>query len=205
VGDEGWGGRAGDRPGVAEPIAVTYNVSGVSTLKLDGLPLAKIFNGGITRWDDPAIKALNPGAGLPAEPIHVFYRSDQSADTSNFEQYLDSASSGAWGKGVGQTFTGGVGDGAVGDNGTSGAVQSTEGSITYNEWSFGVGRQLSMAQVITSAGPDAVSITTDSVAKTIAGARITGQGNDLVVDTSSFYRPAQSGAYPIVAATYEIV
>ena len=50
-----------------------------------------------------------------------------------------------------------------------------------------------------------MSITTDTVSKTIAGARITGQGNDLVLDTSSFYKPTQTGAYPIVEATYEIV
>ena len=199
------GSPAWDLPAVFGPIAVTYNINGENSLKLDGPTLAKIFNGSITRWDDPSIKALNPGTNLPSEPIHVFFRSDQSADTSNFEQYLDAASNGAWGKGVGQTFGGGVGDGASGDNGTSAAVQNTEGSITYNEWSFGVGRQLSMAQIITSAGPDAVAITTDSVAKTIAGARITGQGNDLVVDTSSFYKPTQPGAYPLVEATYEIV
>jgi phosphate transport system substrate-binding protein len=199
------GSPAWDLPAVFAPIAVTYNVTGVNALKLDGPTLARIFNGGITRWDDPAIKALNPGTTLPSTPIHVFFRNDQSADTSNFEQYLDAAGNGAWGKGVGQAFGGGVGDGAAGDNGTSAAVQNTDGSITYNEWSFGVGRQLNMAQIITSAGPDAVSITTDTVAKTITGARITGQGNDLVVDTSSFYKPTQPGAYPIVAATYEIV
>ena len=62
-----------------------------------------------------------------------------------------------------------------------------------------------MAQIITSAGPDSVSITTDSVSKTIAGAKIVGQGNDLVLDLSSFYKPTQPGAYPIVEATYEIV
>ena len=45
----------------------------------------------------------------------------------------------------------------------------------------------------------------DSVGKTIAGAKFNGQGNDLVVDTSSFYKPSQAGAYPIVDATYEIV
>jgi phosphate transport system substrate-binding protein len=199
------GSPAWDLPTVFEPIAVTYNVSGVSTLKLDAATLAKIFNGGITRWDDPAIKALNPGTSLPSTPIHVVFRSDQSADTSNFEKYLDSASNGAWGKGVGQMFGGGVGDGAVGDNGTSSTVQNTDGAIAYNEWSFGVGRQLSMAEIITSAGPDPVSITTDSVSKTIAGATFKGQGNDLVVDTSSFYKPTEPGAYPIVEPTYEIV
>jgi phosphate transport system substrate-binding protein len=62
-----------------------------------------------------------------------------------------------------------------------------------------------MAQIITSAGPDPVAITTDSVRKTIDGARFKGQGNDLVLDTTSFYKPTQSGAYPLVLATYEIV
>ena len=62
-----------------------------------------------------------------------------------------------------------------------------------------------MTQVVTSAGPTPVNITADSVGKTIAGAKFIGQGNDLVVDTSSFYKPTQSGAYPIVLVTYEIV
>ncbi|HEV7359924.1 MAG TPA: substrate-binding domain-containing protein, partial [Mycobacterium sp.] len=130
---------------------------------------------------------------------------DQSGDTSNFQQYLVAASDGAWGKGAGQTFLGGVGDGGAGDDGTSAQVQSTDGAITYNEWSFAVGKQLSIAQIITSAGPDAVSITTDSVSKTLAGVTFKGQGNDLVVDTSSFYKPTQPGAYPIVEPTYEVV
>jgi phosphate transport system substrate-binding protein len=202
------GSPAWDLPTVFEPIAVTYNVNGVNTLKLDAATLAKIFDGAITRWNDPAITALNPGTNLPSTPIHVFFRSDQSGDTSNFQQYLVAASNGAWSRGAGQTFNGGVGDGGVGDNGTSAEVQSTDGSITYNEWSFAVGKQLNMAQIITSAGPDPVSITTDSVSKTIAGATFKGQGSDLrdlVVDTSSFYKPTQPGAYPIVEPTYEIV
>jgi phosphate transport system substrate-binding protein len=199
------GSPAWDLPAVFEPIAVTYNVTGVNPLKLDAPTLAKIFNGGITKWDDPAIKALNAGTNLPSVPIHVIYRSDKSANSANFQQYLDAASDGAWGKGDGEKFNGGVGDGAAGDEGSSSLLQSTDGSITYNEWSFAVGKQLGMAQIITSAGPDPVSITTDSVDKTIAGARFKGQGNDLVLDTSSFYKPTQSGAYPIVEPTYEIV
>ena len=199
------GSPAWDLPTVFEPIAITYNLSGVSVLKLDAPTLAKIFNGTITRWDDPAIKSLNPGTNLPSAPIHVFYRSDSSGDTSNFQQYLVAASDGAWGRGAGQAFLGGVGEGGVGDNGTSSQVQSTDGSITYNEWSFAQGQKLNMAKIVTSAGPDAVSITTDSVSKTLAGVTFKGQGNDLVVDTSSFYKPTQAGAYPIVLATYEVV
>ena len=62
-----------------------------------------------------------------------------------------------------------------------------------------------MAKIVTSAGPDAVAISADSVGKTISGATIEGDGNDLVVDTFSFYKPTQPGSYPIVLATYEIV
>jgi phosphate transport system substrate-binding protein len=199
------GSPAWDLPVVFGPIAVTYNVVGVSSLNLDGPTTAKIFNGSITTWNDPAIKALNPKANLPATPINVVFRSDKSGTTYNFQKYLDAASDGAWGKGTGERFVGGVGQGASGNEGTSAVLRATDGSITYNEWSFAVGHQLTMAQIITSAGPDPVTITTESVGKTIAGAKFAGQGNDLVVDTSSFYKPTLAGAYPIVLATYEIV
>nr|VTP03922.1 Phosphate-binding protein PstS 2 precursor [Mycobacterium riyadhense] len=199
------GSPAWDLPVVFGPIAITYNIKGVSSLNLDGPTTARIFNGSITTWNDPAIKALNGSTDLPATPIHVVYRSDKSGTTANFQKYLEAASNGAWGKDTGLTFDGGVGDGAAGNDGTSLAVRGTGGSITYNEWSFAVGHQLKMAQIITSAGPDPVAITADSVGKTIAAARFQGQGNDLVVDTSSFYKPTQPGAYPIVLVTYEIV
>ena len=199
------GSPAWNLPVVFGPIAVTFNLSTVTSLSLDGPTLAKIFNGGITAWNDPAIQALNGGFTLPGEPIHVVFRNDESGTTDNFQKYLDAASNGAWGKGAGKAFKGGVGEGAKGNDGTSAAIKATEGSITYNEWSFAQGQHLNMAKIITSAGPDAVAISTDSVGKTISGATIKGQGNDLVLDTSSFYKPTQPGSYPIVLATYEIV
>jgi phosphate ABC transporter phosphate-binding protein len=199
------GSPAWNLPTVFGPIAVTYNINGVSSLALDVKTLAQIFNGTIKTWDDPAIKALNRGGNLPSTPIHVVFRSDQSGTTDNFQQYLNAASDGAWGKGAGKTFNGGVGEGAKGNDGTSAAIKGTDGSITYNEWSFAQAQKLNMASIVTSAGPDPVSISTDTVGKTIAGATVKGQGNDLVLDTSSFYKPTQAGAYPIVLATYEIV
>jgi phosphate transport system substrate-binding protein len=63
------GSPAWDLPTVFEPIAVTYNVNGVNSLKLDASTLAKIFNGGITRWDDPSIKVLNPGTTCRRPPF----------------------------------------------------------------------------------------------------------------------------------------
>jgi phosphate transport system substrate-binding protein len=199
------GSPAWNLPVVFGPIAITYNVNGLTSLNLDGPTAAKIFNGGITTWNDPAIQALNSGVALPAEPIHVVFRNDQSGTTDNFQKYLDTASNGAWGKGAGKTFNGGVGEGAKGNDGTSAAIKATEGSITYNEWSFAQGQHLNMAKIVTSAGPDAVAISTDSVGKTISGATVSGQGNDLVLNTTSFYKPTQPGSYPIVLATYEVV
>jgi phosphate transport system substrate-binding protein len=203
--DQRCGSQAWNLPVVFGPIAVTYNLKGVDTLVLDGPTLAKIFNGTITSWDDPAIKALNGGATLPSTPIHVVFRSDESGTTDNFQHYLDVASDGAWGKGTGKSFNGGVGEGAKGNDGTSAAIKNTDGSITYNEWSFAQAQKLNMANVVTSAGPDPVAISADTVGKTIAAATVKGQGNDLVLDTSSFYKPAQPGSYPIVLATYEVV
>ncbi|MCV7244161.1 phosphate ABC transporter substrate-binding protein PstS [Mycobacterium mantenii] len=177
-----------------------------ASLVLDGPTLTKIFNGTITRWEDPALALLN--ASMPAEDIHVIYRSDDSGTIDNFQTYLQSASGGAWAKGVGKTFNGGVGTGAVGNTGTAAAVKSTEGAISYNELSFALQRGLFAAEIKTPASRRSlrpVRIGTDTVGKTIKGAKITGAGNDLVLDLSSFYNPAQPDVYPIVLATYEIV
>lgn len=199
------GSPAWNLPVVFGPIAVTYNLNSVSSLNLDGPTLAKIFNGSITQWNNPAIQALNRDFTLPGERIHVVFRSDESGTTDNFQRYLQAASNGAWGKGAGKSFQGGVGEGARGNDGTSAAAKNTPGSITYNEWSFAQAQHLTMANIVTSAGGDPVAITIDSVGQTIAGATISGVGNDLVLDTDSFYRPKRPGSYPIVLATYEIV
>jgi phosphate transport system substrate-binding protein len=61
-------------PTVIGPITVSYNLSGVKSLQLDGPTLAKIFSGTITTWNDPAIKALNPNASLPSTPITIARR-----------------------------------------------------------------------------------------------------------------------------------
>ena len=197
------GSDAWHLPVVFGPLAISYNINAVDTLVLDAPTLAKIFNGTIKRWDDPAITRLNES--MPPGDIHVVYRTDESGSTDNFQQYLAAASDGAWGKGTGKTFQGGVGVGATGNEGTAAAVKNTEGSITYNEWSFAQAQNLFTAKVLTPASPTPVGISTDSVSKTIAGAKVGVSGNDLVLDTSSFYKPTQAGAYPIVLATYEIV
>lgn len=200
------GADAWNLPVVFGPLAITYNLAAVDSLVLDAPTLAKIFNGTITRWDDPALASLN--ASMPAEDIHVIYRSDGSGTTDNFQAYLQSASGGAWNKGAGKAFNGGVGTGAVGNTGIAAAVKNTEGAIGYTELSYALQQGLFAAEIKTPASRRSlrpVRIGTDTVGKTIKGARITGAGNDLVLDLSSFYNPAQPDVYPIVLATYEIV
>jgi phosphate transport system substrate-binding protein len=199
------GNPAWNLPPVFGPIAITYNVAGVDGLVLDGPTAAKIFNGTVKTWDAPEIKALNEGATLPAEPINVLFRSDESGTTDNFQKYLEAASNAAWTQGSGKTFNGGVGEGAKGNEGTSAAIKSTPGSITYNEWSYAKSQGLQVAKIVTSAGPEPVELSTESAGKSIDAVKIKGEGNDLVLDTATFYMPTEPGSYPIMLATYEIV
>lgn len=200
------GSEAWHLPIVFGPLAITYNLPEVDSLVLDAPTIAKVFNGSIRRWDDPDLVALN--GPMPAQDIRVVYRSDLSGSTENFQAYLRAASGGVWDTEATKTFNGGVGVGAKGNEGTAALVRTTEGSISYNELAFAMDQGLFAAEIRTPASRKSkrpVRIGTDSVGKTIAGAKITGAGNDLVIDISSFYNPSQGDVYPIVLAGYEIV
>lgn len=192
-------------PVVFGPIAVAYNLDGVD-LTLSGPTIAKIFNGAITTWDDPAIAAENAGAELPALPVTVIFRADESGTTDNFQKYLEAASAGAWTQEAGKTFNGGVGEGAKGNEGVSGAVRQTPGTVTYTEWSYAKNLELALVGVITPADSVGVELSAQTAGRTIDSAKLKNEGsNDLVIDTSSFYVPEAAAAYPILMPTYEIV
>ncbi|NMM82868.1 phosphate ABC transporter substrate-binding protein PstS [Rhodococcus sp. SRB_17] len=198
------GGEAWNLPLVFGPIAVAFNIDGVDNLVLNAEVLAKIFNGGITNWNDPAIAALNSGAKLPDLKINPVIRSDSSGTTDNFQKYLEAASGGAWTSGAGSDFTGGVGEGAKGSAGVAQAVKSAPGSITYVEKSFADQNKLSMAQINT--GTAAVALTNETAAKSIAGAKFKSDATgDLTLDLGSIFKTNEAGAYPLVLATYSIV
>jgi phosphate transport system substrate-binding protein len=78
------GGPAIEVPVYVSPIAIVYNLSGVDKLQLTPQTLTKIFTGKITKWNDPAITAENPGANLPSTAISPVHRSDGSGTTANF-------------------------------------------------------------------------------------------------------------------------
>jgi phosphate transport system substrate-binding protein len=185
---------------VTGPIAVSYNVKGVSKLVLTPEVIANIFNGKVTTWNDASIAKLNAGVTLPSEPIKVFFRSDESGTTENFTKYLNAAAPTAWTAAPAKKWTG-KGEGKEKSAGVAAAVKSTEGGITYAEWSYAKDNNLGIAQVDNGGGP--VELTGDSVGKAVAAAKISGMGNDLSLKLA--YSTKEAGAYPILLVTYEIV
>jgi phosphate transport system substrate-binding protein len=197
------GNPAWNLPLVFGPVALAYQVEGVDTLVVNADVLAKIFQGQITKWNDPAITALNPGTTLPDTDITPIYRSDSSGTTDNFQKYLAAAAPESWTKGDGSEFQGGAGEGAQKSAGVVQAVQATPGAIGYVEKGFAEQGGVPFAEIDSGAGP--VPLTDHSASKAIDAAQFAAEGNDLTLDLNSLYGTKEPGAYPLVLATYEIV
>src|ERR1700761_6253255 len=140
-------------PVLIGPIALSYNLSGVTGLKLDGPTIAKIFQGEIKTWSDPAIKALNPSAKLPSTAITIARRSDSSGTTQNFSQFLVDAAPGVWKLGTSSTINWPSNSrGGTGNGGVDSIVKSTPGAIGYVDYSDAKASNLSMASVKNKTG-----------------------------------------------------
>ena len=118
-------------PAYVSPIAVVYNLQGVTDLQLAPGTIANIFNGTITTWNDPAIAADNPGKSLPDQRITPVHRSDESGTTQNFTDYLKKASGGAWTYDASGNWPVQGGEAAQGTSGVIGAIQKGDGTIGY--------------------------------------------------------------------------
>ena len=187
-------GSAIHLPMVVGPIALAYNVAGVGDLRLRPATIARIFAGSVTRWDDPAITADNPGVVLPATTIRPVHRADKSGTTDNFTRFL--AATADWQSG----WPARAGIAATGSNGVSAAVARTDGAIGYVEWSYADFHNLATARVGNGAG-EFVALTAEAAGRTVAAASTKGGDLQLVID----YGTTAAGAYPIVLVTYEIV
>ena len=123
------GGDALEVPAYVSPIAVAFNLSGVKSLNLDAKTIADIFDGKVTKWNDPEIAAQNSGAKLPSTTISTVHRSDESGTTFNFTDYLSKAGGGAWAErpehGLAVSAKGG--QGADGTSGVVGVAQRHRG------------------------------------------------------------------------------
>jgi phosphate transport system substrate-binding protein len=142
-------------PMVMGGIVPVINVEGIKAndIVLDGTTLADIFLGKITKWDDAAIKKLNPSAKLPSQAIAVVHRSDGSGTTFNFAYYLAEVSA-DWKSKVGfnTSVEWPLGIGAKGNEGVANNVANTKGSIGYVEYAYAKQNKLTHTKMINKDG-----------------------------------------------------
>ncbi|MFN3656694.1 MAG: phosphate ABC transporter substrate-binding protein PstS [Pseudolabrys sp.] len=142
-------------PAVMGGIVPVVNLDGIKPgeLTIDGPTLAKIFLGEIKKWDDAAIKQLNPNAKLPSQAIAVVHRSDGSGTTYNFAYYLAEVSADWKSKvGVNTSVQWPVGIGAKGNEGVANNVGNTKGSVGYVEYAYALQNKLIHTKMINKAG-----------------------------------------------------
>lgn len=196
------GGEAVDLPMVPGAIAVMYNVTGVTApLNLSASTLAKIFNGKITTWNDPAIAGENSGVTLPSTKITTFHRSDKSGTSFNFSNYLNGVAPTDFPAKANKQWPGSGGQGVNGSSGVAQAVKSTVGGVGYAELSYATANSLQTAKVGNAQG-QFVQATTDNASAFIAKAKIKQSGND--IQLAFDYSFSDPSAYPAVLVTYEI-
>ena len=142
-------------PIVIGGLAAVVNLDGVQSgkLKLSGDAIARIYLGQITKWNDPAVAALNPEISLPDLPIAVIHRADGSGSTLTFTRYL-SAANPEWKAGPGSDtlIKWPTGTGAEGTSGMLNAVQASEGAIGYVEHGQAERLGLTSAQLSNNSG-----------------------------------------------------
>jgi phosphate transport system substrate-binding protein len=195
------GGPALQVPVDLGAVAVAYNVPGLNgtRLKLNGPALAEIFLGQITKWDDPALTALNPDAGLPDAYITVVHRSDGSGTTYIFSNYLSEVSP-AWARtvGTGRSLRWPTGAGAAGNSGVAHDVETIPYSIGYAETSYTSGNAQGYAAIANRDGnyviPDPGAIAADAATKT-----------DITATDFSIVNQPGPAAYPISGYSWVLI
>ena len=186
-------------PTVLGAVVITYNLQGVSQpLRFSSEVIADIFLGKIKRWDDPRIKADNPGAALPAADITVVHRSDGSGTSAVFTDYLSKVSP-EWKEkvGAGTSPNWPVGLGGKGNEGVTGQVKQTPNTIGYVELAYAVQNKLPVALVKNASG-NFVEPSLDAVTAAAAESLPTTP-EDLRV---SITNAGGATAYPISSYTY---
>lgn len=184
-------------------VVLAYNIPGVDGLMVNGDVIARIFLGQIKRWDDPAIKALNPRLNLPARDITVVHRSDGSGTTFVFSDYLSSVSD-EWRSraGKGKALNWPVGIGAKGNEGVSGMVTQLPYSIGYIELTYALQNEIEYATIQNRAGffVGANATTIKSAASSVK----LPEGNEDWSSVSIVNAPGKD-SYPISTFSYLLV
>jgi len=188
-------------------VVVAYNLKGLTApLKMTADIIAGIFDGKITKWNDPAIAAANAGVALPATDISVVHRSDGSGTTSIFTTYLTKASpdwvttigGGDPTKSAGKTVEWPTGLGASGNEGVTQGINQTDGGVGYIELTYALANKIPFADVKNSSE----AFITPSLDSVKAAANLPTYPADLRFNLAN--SPVANG-YPITGSTWLIV
>jgi len=186
-------------PTVAGAVVMTYNLPGNPALILDGQTIADIYLGKITKWNDPKLAALNPGAKLPDTDILVVHRADGSGTTFIYTDYLSKISP-EWKQKAGNntSVSWPTGVGGKGNEGVAGQVKQTPGAIGYVELIYALQNKMQFADLKNASG-QVVKPSIESVTAALATAEIP--------DDFRFSMTNAPGkdAYPICGATWLLV
>ena len=200
------GTTAFDVPVYISPIAVVFNLKGVSDagkhINMDAATIAKIFDGKITKWNDPAIADQNKDLKLPDTAITVVHRSDKSGTTQNFVSYFKDVTPDNWTYDLSENWPNEVGQGAKGTSGVISTVKQADGTIGYADFSQ-VG---DLGTVAVKVGDKYNEISAEAGSKVIGDSKQddTVKGDNRIVIKINHATEAE-GAYPIVLVSYDIV
>jgi len=188
-------------PAYVSPIAVVFNLKGIESLNMDAEMIAEIFNGSLTKWNDPAIAAANEGVELPDLDIATVHRLDDSGTTKNFTDYLEKASGGVWTDEADGLWPADLkGEAADGTSGVVGVITDTEGMIGYADHSATEGLGIVSVKV----GETYNAPTSAGAAKVVAvSEREPGRpAVDMAINIDR--TTTEAGAYPLVLTSYLI-
>jgi phosphate transport system permease protein/phosphate transport system substrate-binding protein len=200
-------GQAVHIPETIGSVVAAYNVIGIPNkgLKLTGPILADIFLGKITKWDDDAIKQLNPGLPLPSHDIVVVHRSDGSGTTFVWTDYLSKVST-TWsdqvGKGTAVSWPTGIG--APGNEGVANAIRGTAYTIGYVELAYALTTKMQYAYLQNQEGNFIEPTLNSTRAAVIASATTLPAGDGHWTSVSMTNAPG-SDSYPIASFSYLLI
>jgi phosphate transport system substrate-binding protein len=179
------------------PIAVIFNLDGITSLNMDGATIAGIFAGEITNWNDPAIAATNPGVALPDLAITAVHRSDESGTSKNFTDYLAKVAEDVWTVGAIEAAEYG-GEGAQGTSGVVSAVTGGNGTIGYADAS----RAGDLGIVSVKVGEEFVGYSPEAAAAVVDASPLVEGRESFDLAYKIDRNTTASGAYPIVLVSY---
>ncbi|HWI42600.1 MAG TPA: phosphate ABC transporter substrate-binding protein PstS [Nocardioides sp.] len=193
-------GNVVEVPAYISPIAVAFNLPGVDELNLSADTIAKIFDGKITTWDDPAIKSDNADADLPDLKISPVHRSDDSGTTKNFTDYLNKVAPDAWKYEAADAFPVSGGLSAEGTSGVVKQIGDTKGAIGYADAS----QTGDLSAVAVKVGDTFVAPSPEGASKTVeVSPTVQGRdATDIAVDVDR--TTTEAGAYPVILLSYLI-